>query len=313
MKFLVILICLTVNYLWLRDFDRFDDGWFFRFRCKLEAFTSDLEDRFFSVWLLSTAAIYLLPILILMLLLLLAEGAVYGLFTMLIHILVLLIAFDRTQPGKLAKEFVSKWKEGDMEACVLYLQQELPSGEVLDVEDEYSLSEYFNKQLSYRFFEKMFVMFFWYLISGPIGVLACYITYQMRDSHEEQQSGQQLDLIKNILMVLEWLPLRLLALTFSLAGNFVRCFENLQKTFWASGRDVENAELLYRYARGALSGLINRQDDEEEIEQINDQSLSESRAAAVAEIAALQGLLERSQAIWLSLLALITIFGLSPM
>tara|TARA_B100000161_G_scaffold260817_1_gene228281 strand:+ start:563 stop:670 length:108 start_codon:yes stop_codon:yes gene_type:complete len=32
MKFLVILISLAINYLWLKGFDRFDDSWFFRLR-----------------------------------------------------------------------------------------------------------------------------------------------------------------------------------------------------------------------------------------------------------------------------------------
>ncbi len=314
MKFLVILICLTINYLWLKDFDRFDDGWFFRFRCKIDSVTSDLKEKISSAWLVSTAVIYLVPIFILSLLLLLLEGLVFGLFTMLIHMLVLLIAFDRTQPGKLASDFVSKWKDGDMEACLLYLQQELEVVEPLDVKDEESLSNYFSKQLTYRCFEKMFVMFFWYMISGPIGVLFSYISYQMRDSHKEEQAPQQLDLVNNILIALEWIPLRLLALTFSLAGNFVRCFENLKRSFWASGRDTHNADLLYGYASGALSGMINPQDEAGDDDNADEAgtAMDDSRAATVREIAALQGLLERSQAIWLSILALITIFGLSP-
>ena len=320
MKFLVILIRLTINYLWLKDFDRFDDGWFFRFRCKIDSFTSDSMEKISQAWLLSAAIIYLVPILFLTLLLLLAEGAVYGLLTMLIHILVLLIAFDRTQPGKLASDFVTKWKEGNMEACVLYLQEELSVVDPLEVTDEKSLSSYFSKQLIYRCFEKMFVMFFWYMITGPIGILFCYISYQMRDSHKDEQAQQQLDLVRNTLMVLEWLPLRLLALTFSLAGNFVRCFENLKRSFWLSGRETDNADLLYGYASCALSGLIDPQLDEAgsgaedngEGSADSETPADNSRSDAVLEIAALQGLLERSQAIWLSVLALITIFGLSP-
>ena len=62
MKFLVILICLIVNYLWLKDFDRFNDGWFFRFRCQVEDWASNRVDNIPLGWLAAFILIYGLPL-----------------------------------------------------------------------------------------------------------------------------------------------------------------------------------------------------------------------------------------------------------
>ncbi|MEC7549822.1 MAG: hypothetical protein VX536_02425, partial [Pseudomonadota bacterium] len=63
MKFLVILISLTINYLWLKDFDRFDDSWFFRLRRLIEAAFFRLEIRAKISWLMPVASIYALMLL----------------------------------------------------------------------------------------------------------------------------------------------------------------------------------------------------------------------------------------------------------
>lgn len=302
MKFLVILICLTINYLWLKDFDRFDDGWFFRFRSRMESITSNAVSGSSSGWLLGLIAIYAVPLVSLSIILVLVEDRLFGLMTMLVHILVLLVAFDRTQPGKLASDFLEKWKLGDMKACLAYLQQELPTSEIPDTADEKELGRYFSKQLIYRCFEKMFVMFFWYMITGPIGILFCYVSYQLRDSRSEEHLAAQLTLIASIIRFLEWIPIRLLAIAFCLAGNFVKCFENVKGSFWDFSKEADHPDLLYSYATCALSGLIDdyRADTE-------DENPKSKYSPEVAEIEALLGLLERSQAIWLSVLALITI------
>ncbi|MGB0443169.1 MAG: hypothetical protein ACPGJC_10985, partial [Pseudohongiellaceae bacterium] len=98
MKFLVILISLTINYLWLKDFDRFDDSWFFRLRRLIEAGFSRLEIKAEISWLVPVVSVYAFLLLALLLLLQLANGILYGFITMLIHIWVLLVALDRTQP-----------------------------------------------------------------------------------------------------------------------------------------------------------------------------------------------------------------------
>lgn len=303
MKFLVILICLTINYLWLKDFDRFSDGWFFRFRCRVEDWAANLVDKAPFGWLAAFVLIYGLPLAALALLLFIATGSVFGLATMLVHILILLVAFDRTQPGQLAKDFLEKWQGGDMAACIDFLKQEFHTTSLPNADDKDGIGKYFSKQLTYRSFEKMFVMFFWYMCAGALGILFSYISYQLRDSHRQQQLQKQVDFISLVIQVLEWVPLRLLALTFSLAGNFVQCFENVRSSFWRFDIETNNADLLYGYAGCATSGMVitSAPIEGEEVEASDRES---------AEIQAILGLLERSQAIWLSVLALITIVGL---
>jgi len=306
MKFLVILICLMVNYLWLKDLDKFDDGWFFRFRGRVEGWSSGLDEKMPLGWLAAFAIIYGVPLLSLAIILFITEDSVFGLVTMVVHILVLLVAFDRTQPGQLARDFLEKWKNSDMASSLEFLQKEFKASSLPGEDDRYAIGKYFSKQLSYRSFEKMFVMFFWYMCTGALGILFSYITYQLRDSHPEQPQQRQVDLISFLIQLLEWVPLRLLALTFSLAGNFVHCFENVRESFWEFNKETNNADLLYGYAGCAISGMVlNTLTDDDEGQEAGGVPDRES-----AEIQAILGLLERSQAIWLSVLALITIVGL---
>ena len=317
MKFLVILICLIINYLWLKDFDRFDDSWFFRFRCQMANLSTKISRHPSTRWVLGTSLTYLIPLFALGVILYLVAGQLYGLPTMLVHILVLLVAFDRIQPGKLAREFLEKWKAEDIQACMLYLKQELAMPEALKIDDEEALSEYFSKQLVYRSFEKMFVMFFWYIVGGPIGIIFCYVSYQLRDLQIESVARKKADereceqeaeitLITNLIWLLEWMPMRLLAITFSLIGNFVRCFENLKKSFWSAGVETSSVDLLYGYASCALSGMVGPDMPEADA---GGNAKTRERLQKVARIQALLALLERSQAVWLILLAIFTVYA----
>lgn len=304
MKFLVILICLGLNYFWLKDYDRFDDRWFFRFRENMNAAARRLAPDA-SIWWPTLALVYALPLLLLVLALQLADGWALGLPTMLIHILVVLVAFDRTQPGKLARDFLEIWAEGDQEAGIAFLRREFRGAQTQEFANDEEVSYYFRKHLVYRSFEKMFVQFFWYLAMGPVGVLVSYITYQLRDSRDDQTHAGAAETVDTIIHLLEWIPLRLVALSFSLAGNFVHCFNQLKKSFWEFGRKVDNAGLLYSFAGFALFGGIAR----EEADTEQGDAGARGRNYQAYEIETLQALLERCQLLWLSLLALFTIFG----
>ncbi len=301
MKFLVILICLAMNILWLKDFNRFDDSWFFRlYRTVNQAFSSAEEGS----WLRDFAPIliiYSMPLLLLALLLTILKGAVFSLPLMLLHVLVLLFALDRTQPGSMAQEFLKRWREGDNEACLNYLSIEFRLSPEQKLKDEAAICAFFRERLIYQCFEKMFVMLFWYLVAGPLGVLICYISYQLRDSVNEHQTISENKIVINSLRVLKWVPLRLLSITFALAGNFVNCFDLLKQSFWSMDEAGASSHLV-SYANSALAydqGLVSEG-------KVGTQTW---RIAQETQIEKVRALLERSQIIWLTVLALITLIS----
>ena len=100
-KFLVILICLMVTYLWFKGFDRFNDVWFFRFRCRVEDWAANFVDKIPLGWLAAFVLIYALPLASLTLILFIATGSVFGLATMMVNILVLLVAFDQANSRRI--------------------------------------------------------------------------------------------------------------------------------------------------------------------------------------------------------------------
>ena len=305
MNFLVMLACLTINYLWLKDFDRFDDGWFFKFRCKVENRAQSGESAS-SAWVLNLLVIFLFPLTVLLAALLVLADVAFGIPLMVLHGLVVLVALDRKQPGKLAAEFIAKWQEGGMTPAKEYLALEFDSVELNDVKDNRGLADFFSKQLIHRSFERMFVAFFWYMLAGPLSVAFSYICYQLKDSHDESQATAMVQTVDSFISVLEWVPVRLLGLTFSLAGNFVQCFESVKRDFWDFSLASDNAEHLYDYSKCALSGIVADFAEEDEVEA----DVHSPIATEVIRIKALRALLDRSQAIWLVILGLITIFGL---
>lgn len=308
MKFLVILICLIVNHFWLGRFDRFDDGWFFRFRRLADRLAAGVAGLRPLGWLVPLLAVYGLPLLLLGLLLLALEGRGLGIPTMLAHILVLLVAFDRTQPGRLARRFLDKWRGDDLEGCALYLRSELRLTGDIEADDREGLVRFFEKQLAYRWFEKMFVVFFWYMLAGPMGVAVCYVSYQLRDSRGEDPPGRR-ELVAAAVGLLEWAPLRLLGLTLCLAGNFVRCFERVKDGFWRFGGGTDSASALHGYASAALHGLTPPEEEGEPASADDGANAAGylARAARARQTDALHALLLRSQVIWLGAFALLTI------
>ena len=171
MKFLVILLGLILTATWLKEVDRFDDSWFGRYQLALRKSVGKLKiDEKFRLSV-ALGAIYGVLLGAVMVLEALAEGVFYGVATMLLHLFVLLFAMDRTQPGRLARDFLKSWSAGNRQGCVDYLQAELSLEVPPNAADGSALVGQFKRLLAYRSFERMFMMYTLYMLAGPEGVM----------------------------------------------------------------------------------------------------------------------------------------------
>lgn len=310
MKFLVILICVTANYFWKQDLDRIDDSWFFALRHRLVAFVDRSLAASADGWLVLFVLTFLVPLLVLGLVLVVADGVLYGLITMVVHVFILLMAFDRTHPGLLAQEYLEHWRAGDTQAGFRFLARELAFERSGEAETLAQMHRVFGRLYVYRCFEKMFVMFFWYLLAGPLGVLLAYIAYQLRDAGAVIADAREPGAVAAVVAVLEWAPLRLLGLTLCLVGNFERCFSRLRQTGLQNDGNTDLA--VYELALAALELAADGASDASQLEPGSDMGGAAGeryRSRAAGEVEALRGLMERSQVLWLIGIALITVFA----
>ena len=215
MSFLVIVLSLVITATWLQGFDRFDDTWFSRYQRGLRSLTLRLVGATSSSENSAAAAVipvYLLLLLAVWLLQSLVEGVLYGLATMVLHVLVLLFAMDRTQPSLLIRDFFDLWQSGDEGVCESYLRDELNLEESVPLAPPQALVAQFKRLLIYRSFERMFMMYTLYMLLGPSGVVLGYVSYQLRFDRKAEGGREHAARVGVLIHWLEWLPLRLLAL-----------------------------------------------------------------------------------------------------
>lgn len=81
-------------------------------------------------------------------------------------------------------------------------------------------------------YQKIFALLFWYFIFGPVG-LVLYVVVHTLNTHFATAQGDTAHLQKYFALtlgVLDWVPVRLLGLSFALAGNFGAVFKEWIKT-----------------------------------------------------------------------------------
>lgn len=139
------------------------------------------------------------------------------------------------------------------------------------------------RDLSYRGFARWFppVLYFWLL--GPFGAAA----YRLTELSNARSEGQ----FDAALKLLDWLPSRLLLLSFAVLGDFERTRGIL--TTDAFDQEVSHDELL---ANGiARAGSLDLERDE-------------GPDAAVSAIEAMQKAMGRATALWIAVASVIALF-----
>jgi len=136
---------------------------------------------------------------------------------------------------------------------------------------------------AYQGFERLFAVLFWFVLFGPAGALLYRLSFLYAQLHPEEP-------VRRWLWALEWLPVRLLGVSFAITGNFVGCVNRWKVYVFclaSTSRSVLRETVL-----GALSV-----DDE----------LMQSCDCTQREIAALKRLYTRTLWFWVTCLAVWTL------
>lgn len=147
------------------------------------------------------------------------------------------------------------------------------------------------RSLLYRWFEYFFLILFWYLVLDMAGLFLAWFTvmYGKISKHNK--------IALRALYYIEYIPLRLLALTYGLAGNFMAVWPEWKKYAW---KICAHKELLFSCASLALKH------NETDRHWHDTEQNSQAAAQDLDEWLRLQG---RVVSIWLVVIAIATLSG----
>lgn len=262
-----------------------------------------LRPEHFSIMTKSSAAALCLLILILLayfslfyVLFFLIESMFYGTVSLLLQVVVLLLVLGQKGFKENVENYLIAWKRGDFEAAA-FKQQALSGVNTRLLRDPVMMQNEVSKALLYHNFNRFFVITFWFMVAGP----AMVIVVRVADLIAQHSSHQLRRVAVIVNAVIEWLPGRLLALTFTLTGDFKRSIAGCARYFI----DVTSATPV------VLSEIASITLDSFYLNHVVDSKMDQSTliSTGVNGISGIRGLLSRSMALWLGVCAIFVIFA----
>ncbi|QIB51241.1 regulatory signaling modulator protein AmpE [Pseudomonas sp. OIL-1] len=164
-----------------------------------------------SSWLF--LILLMLPLPLLGAVLWLVTGVAYGALTLIIHTLLVLLCVGRSDPlGAMTSAVGEAWERGDHEAASVLAERDF--GVVGD--DAAALLQGLRDRMAAEACHGYFVPAFWYVLLGPVvavGYRLAWLASQRSDTGSNAFAGA-------LAHALEWLPVRLMGLSFALVGHF---------------------------------------------------------------------------------------------
>lgn len=275
MSFLVLILAILIEKLSNgRQIVQKDQWWYEQLkRC------STLLPKQHSLALLLALSV---PLLGLALVLIAAQSVLYGLLLIPLHLVIVLYSFSRGDIRTALGPFRDAWRRQDTHAASLAAQRDL----LIQSEEPSGLLQAVQGYMLWQGFQGFFAILFFYLIGGPLAAL----TYRLLVLTSEQTySPQAAGKATRLLHILDWLPVRLLSISFALIGNFITVSRTLMPNLLCI---TEPADTLLSYTGRAA------------VEAEND-ALGEKGTAILDDIWLL---LIRSALLWYASTAIWTLF-----
>jgi AmpE protein len=209
MSFLVLLLALWIEkFSALRHRVQRDGGWI-RELNKLES-----SERLAKQPWLVLSILVLFPVALLALLLVVLEPVAYGLLALPVHLLVVIYSLGRGDLLGGLGPFRDAWRREDLQAAAHVAKRDLDicadSGE--------QLLERVQGHLLWQAYQSFFAVIFWYFVLGPVAALAYRL---LALAQEHGQNPALVERAAQLRHAFDWLPVRLLAASLALVGNFV--------------------------------------------------------------------------------------------
>lgn len=255
--------------------------------------TSLQKDQWFDAWQdictqrfssepLSFLLIFVLPCGVLALLMNLLGSWAWGLFELLACVLVLLYCFGRGEFNAHLLAYNKAWRNDETGSLTALVCRIDPQYIAHDEQSIYQTHVDARESILYVGFQRLFVVIFWFAVLGPAAALFYRLLLL---------SKQESVFHTKALMFVEWPASRLMALSFSLVGDFSKALGACSASFFLAS--ISNKQIVSAAALATLNLNLQWLDDDF-IAQYDETTLA---AKVVAEIKMIQQLLSRSLAV----------------
>ena len=208
MSFVVLLLAILVEkFSALRQRLQCDGGWV-RELNKLEASPKLAKNPW---WVL--IILILLPVILLGLLLVVLDPVAYGLLALPVHLVVLIFSLGRGDLLADLGPFSDAWRRGDLQAAAHVAERDIS----VRAENGEQLLEHVQAHLLWQAYQSFFAVIFWYFLLGPVAALSYRL---LALAVEHGKNPELVEHAQQMRHAFDWLPVRLLAASFALVGNF---------------------------------------------------------------------------------------------
>ncbi|WP_150914039.1 regulatory signaling modulator protein AmpE [Marinobacter halotolerans] len=204
-------------------------------------------------------------------------------------------------PGlvEMLEQYATAWRNGDMQGAWHKVSHFLPPAERGAASSPEEMHRALSRTLVGVIFERYFAIAFWYVVAGIGGAFVARGLVALRDHwpHAAARSG-----FGRLADGVNFLPARLLALTFGIAGDLPGWLKTGKSAVFSLRGDPR--QTLMSAANSALSGY-----------ELEPERFSELHHEAWPDfgdrsLAAIRGLMNRSMLVWICALALLVIAGI---
>ncbi|MFR0672705.1 regulatory signaling modulator protein AmpE [Enterobacterales bacterium AW_CKDN230030176-1A_HGKHYDSX7] len=239
MTFLALILILGIETFsaWRARLQR--DGWFLQGLARLER-----DKAMPSLGVL--VMLVLVPMGLLAWLLYVLEPVAYGLLALPVHVLVLLYSLGRGQAKGALGPFRDAWRRGDSQAGLYAAERDLGIRQA----DAESVLGRVQGHLIWQVYDGFFAVIFWYAVLGPAGALGLRLLTLCRQHGRRPGTVIQAARLRH---ALDWIPARVLVISFALVGHFVAVMRLLLQDVLAWR--LPAATLLARAGQAADSPL----------------------------------------------------------